>query len=53
MLRKFIAGMLAAGALAGTLAPSALAGSGNGTSSSHGANHHGNAVSSGAKPQPA
>jgi hypothetical protein len=33
-------------------APSAFAGSGNGVSSSHGANAHGNAVSSGATPQP-
>ena len=48
---KRLAALLAVGAL--LIAPPAVfAGSGNGVSSSHGANAHGNAVSSGATPQP-
>jgi hypothetical protein len=49
-MRK-VAALLAAGALL-IAAPTAFAGSGNGVSNSHGANAHGNAVSSGATPQP-
>jgi len=48
---KKLAALLAAGALF-VAAPTALAGQGNGVSHSHGANAHGNAVSSGATPQP-
>jgi predicted small secreted protein len=48
---KKLAAALAVGALL-IAAPNAFAGSGNGVSSSHGANAHGNAVSSGATPQP-
>jgi hypothetical protein len=48
---KKLAAVLAVGALL-IAAPTALADSGNGVSSSHGANAHGNAVSSGATPQP-
>lgn len=49
-MKKFAA-MLAVGALL-IAAPNAVAGSGNGVSNSHGNNAHGNAVSSGATPQP-
>jgi hypothetical protein len=48
---KKLAAALAVGALC-IAAPNAFAGSGNGVSSSHGANAHGNAVSSGETPQP-
>jgi hypothetical protein len=48
---KKLAAALAAGALL-ISAPAAVAGTGNGVSSSQGANAHGNAVSSGATPQP-
>lgn len=48
---KKVAALLA---VAGLLiaAPNAFAGAGNGVSNSHGANAHGNSVSSGATPQP-
>jgi len=49
-MKKLAAVLATAGLLVG--APAAFAGEGNGTSNSHGANHHGNAVSSGATPQP-
>ena len=48
---KKLAALLAAGALF-VAAPTAFAGQGNGVSNSHGANAHGNAVLSGATPQP-
>ena len=48
---KKIAALLAAGALF-VAVPSAVAGQGHGVSNSQGANAHGNAVSSGATPQP-
>jgi predicted small secreted protein len=48
---KKLAAALAVGALL-IAAPNAFAGSGNGVPNSHGANAHGNAVSSGATPQP-
>ena len=48
---KKLAAVLATGALL-VGAPAAFAGQGNGVSNSHGANAHGNAVSSGATPQP-
>jgi hypothetical protein len=48
---KKLAAMLAVGALF-VVAPNAFAGAGNGVSNSQGANAHGNAVSSGATPQP-
>lgn len=48
---KKLAALLAAGALL-IAAPTAIAGQGKGVSNSHGANSHGNAVSSGATPQP-
>jgi hypothetical protein len=49
-VKKFAAA-LAAGALL-ISAPAAVAGSGHGVPNSQGANAHGNAVSSGATPQP-
>jgi hypothetical protein len=49
-MKKLAAGLAAAALL--IAAPTAVAGSGNGVSSSHGANAQGNAVSSGATPQP-
>jgi predicted small secreted protein len=48
---KKLAALLAVCALL-IAAPNAFAGSGNGVSSSHGANAHGNSVSSGETPQP-
>jgi hypothetical protein len=50
-MKKFAVAALATGALL-IGAPAAFAGEGNGTPNSQGANHHGNAVSSGATPQP-
>jgi len=50
-LMKKLAAALATGALL-IGAPAAFAGEGNGVSNSHGHNAHGNAVSSGATPQP-
>jgi len=49
---KKLAALLAAVALFVAAPAAAYAGQGNGVSSSHGANAHGNAVSSGATPQP-
>jgi hypothetical protein len=49
-MKKLAAVLATAGLLIG--APAAFAGEGNGTSNSQGANAHGNAVSSGATPQP-
>jgi predicted small secreted protein len=48
---KKLAATLAVGALL-IAAPNAFAGAGHGVSNSQGANAHGNAVSSGATPQP-
>jgi len=48
---KKLAALLATAALF-VAAPAAFAGQGHGVSNSHGANAHGNAVSSGATPQP-
>jgi predicted small secreted protein len=48
---KKLAAALAVAALL-IAAPTAMAGNGNGVSNSQGANAHGNAVSSGATPQP-
>jgi hypothetical protein len=48
---KKLAAVLAVGGLL-IAAPAAVAGQGHGVSNSHGANAHGNAVSSGATPQP-
>ncbi len=48
---KKLAAMLAVGALL-IAAQNAFAGAGHGVSNSHGANSHGNSVSSGATPQP-
>jgi hypothetical protein len=51
--RKAVAGLACVAAMALAAPAAALAGQGHGVSSSHGANAHGNAVSSGATPQPA
>jgi hypothetical protein len=50
-MKKLAVAALASGALL-IGAPAAFAGQGHGVSNSHGANAHGNAVSSGATPQP-
>jgi hypothetical protein len=49
-MKKLAAALATAALLIG--APAAFAGEGHGVSHSHGANAHGNAVSSGATPQP-
>jgi hypothetical protein len=49
-MKKLIAECAVGGLL--VAAPAAVAGAGNGVSNSQGANAHGNAVSSGATPQP-
>ena len=48
-MRKLVAAALAVGAFAASAVPAFAA---NGVSHSHGASSHGNAVSSGATPQP-
>jgi hypothetical protein len=52
-MKKLAAGLVVAVALSVVPVAGALAGSGNGVSGSQGSNSFGNAVSSGAQPQPA